>query len=85
VVVVNLMDTQIALVEADEGIAVIPSFGLFAGRNRRVVMSQLISPVVNLEFHQISSRGRELSPSADEFSIFLREHVSRWASHSGVL
>lgn len=84
-VVVNFMDTQIALVEADEGIAVIPSFGLFAGRNRRVVMSQLISPVVNLEFHQISNRGRELSPSAEEFSTFIREHVSRWASHSGVL
>ena len=84
VVVVNLMDTQIALVEADEGIAVIPSFGLFAGRNRRVVMSQLISPVVNLEFQQISNRGRELSPSADEFTTFLREHVSRWAAKAGV-
>ena len=84
-VVVNLMDTQIALVEADEGIAVIPSFGLPAGRNRRVVMSQLISPVANLEFHQISNSGRELSLCANEFSTFLKEHVSRWALSSGVL
>src|SRR5580704_14967467 len=36
--VINLLDTQIAMVEADEGIAVIPSFGLPACRNRKVVM-----------------------------------------------
>jgi hypothetical protein len=56
-VVVNYLDTQIALVEAQEGIAIIPSFGLPACRNRRVVMSQLINPVVNLEFYQITNRG----------------------------
>jgi len=32
---VNLLDTQIALVEAEEGIAIIPSFGLPACRNRK--------------------------------------------------
>ncbi len=41
--VVNLLDTQIALVEAEEGIAIIPSFGVPACRNRRVVMTQLKS------------------------------------------
>jgi DNA-binding transcriptional LysR family regulator len=46
--VVNLLDTQIALVEAEEGIAIIPSFGLPACRGRRVVMSRLINPVVHL-------------------------------------
>jgi hypothetical protein len=45
-------------------------------------MSPLIDPVVNLHFHQISSRGKELSPSADEFSTFLREHFLRWATNS---
>jgi DNA-binding transcriptional LysR family regulator len=44
--IVNLLDTQIALVEAEEGIAIIPSFGMPACRNRKVVMSQLINPVV---------------------------------------
>jgi DNA-binding transcriptional LysR family regulator len=62
-VVVNFMDTQIALVEAAEGIAVIPSFGLPACSNRKVVMSQLINPVVNLEFYQISNRGKKLPPA----------------------
>jgi LysR family carnitine catabolism transcriptional activator len=31
---INLLDTQIAMVEADEGVAIIPSFGLAACRNR---------------------------------------------------
>jgi DNA-binding transcriptional LysR family regulator len=52
--IVNLLDTQIALVEAEEGIAIIPSFGLPACRNRKVVMSQLINPVVRVDFHLIS-------------------------------
>jgi LysR family carnitine catabolism transcriptional activator len=41
---VNLLDAQIALVEAEEGIAIIPSFGVPACRNRKVVMSQLVNP-----------------------------------------
>jgi DNA-binding transcriptional LysR family regulator len=84
-VVVNFMDTQIALVEAAEGIAIIPSFGLPACSNRRVVMSQLINPVVNLEFYQISNRGKKLPPGADEFTAFLKNYIARWAGRTGVL
>ncbi len=84
-VVVNLLDTQIALVEADEGIAIIPSFGLPACRNRKVAMSRLINPVVNLEFHQISNRGKKLPPGADEFAAFLKTYIARWAGRAGVL
>jgi hypothetical protein len=58
------------LLEADEGIAIIPSFGLPTCRNRKVVMSRLIDPVVNLEFHQITNRGQP-PLSADEFTAFL--------------
>jgi DNA-binding transcriptional LysR family regulator len=65
------------LVEAGEGIAIIPSFGLPACCNRSVVMSQLINPVVNLEFQQISSRGKKLPPGADEFTAFLKSYVAR--------
>jgi hypothetical protein len=35
-----------------------------ACRNRKVVMSQLVNPVVRIDFHLISSRGRELPPGA---------------------
>jgi LysR family transcriptional regulator, carnitine catabolism transcriptional activator len=83
--IVNLLDTQIALVEAEEGIAIIPSFGMPACRNRKVVMSQLINPVVRFDFHLISSRGRELPPGADEFTSFLKSYVARWAGRAGVL
>ena len=84
-VVVNFLDTQIALVEADEGIAIIPSFGLPVCRNRKVVMSRLINPVVKLEFYQISNRGKKLPPGANEFIAFLKTHIARWAGCAGVL
>ena len=82
---VNLLDTQIALVEAEEGIAVIPSFGMPACRNRKVVMSQLINPVVRFDFHMISRRGRELPPGAVEFTSFLKSYIALWAGRAGVL
>jgi LysR family transcriptional regulator, carnitine catabolism transcriptional activator len=82
---VNLLDTQIALVEAEEGIAIIPSFGMPACRNRRVVMSQLINPVVRFDFHMISRRGRELPPGAEEFTSFLKSYIALWAGRAGVL
>jgi len=82
---VNLLDTQIGLVEADEGIAVIPSFGLLACRTRRVTVSELTDPVVNLEFYQISNRGRRLSTEAKEFSAFLKMYIASWAGEAGVV
>jgi LysR family transcriptional regulator, carnitine catabolism transcriptional activator len=83
--VVNLLDTQIALVEAEEGIAIIPSFGVPACRNRKVMMSQLINPVVRFDFHLISNRGREMPPGADEFASFLKSYIATWAGRAGVL
>jgi DNA-binding transcriptional LysR family regulator len=75
---VNLLDTQIGLVEAEQGIAIIPSFALPACRNRKVAMSELVDPTVSLEFYQISSRG-ETAEDADEFSAFLKKYIARWA------
>jgi LysR family transcriptional regulator, carnitine catabolism transcriptional activator len=83
--VVNLLDTQIALVEAEEGIAIIPSFGMPACRNRKVVVSPLINPVVRFDFHMISPRGKKLPPEADEFIAFLKNYIATWAGRAGVL
>jgi len=69
--VFNHLDTLIAMVEAGEGIAVIPSFVLPACRNRKVVMSRLINPAVHLDFSRISLRGKKLPPGADAFTSFL--------------
>jgi len=83
--VVNLLDTQIALVEAEEGIAIIPSFGMPACRNRKVVVSPLINPVVRFDFHMISPRGKKLPTEADEFTAFLKSYIATWAGRAGVL
>jgi LysR family carnitine catabolism transcriptional activator len=83
--IVNLLDTQITLVEAEEDIAIVPSFGLPACRNRKIVMSQLINPVVRFDFHLISSRGGELPPGAEEFTSFLKSYIATWAGRAGVL
>jgi LysR family transcriptional regulator, carnitine catabolism transcriptional activator len=82
---VNLLDTQIGLVEAEEGIAIIPSFGLPACRSRKVAMSELVDPMVNLEFYEISSRGRKMPEDATEFSAFLKKYIARWAGEAGAL
>lgn len=84
-VIVTSLDTQIAMVEAGEGIAVIPSFGLPVCRNRRVVMSRLINPVVTLDFHQIRNRGKKLPPVAEDFTAFLQSYIARWAGRAGIL
>lgn len=82
---VNLLDTQIGLVEAGEGIAIIPSFGLPACRSRKVSMSELADPVISLEFYQISHAGKKLPEEAGEFSAFLKRYIATWAGESGIL
>ena len=83
--VFNHLDTLIAMVEAGEGVAVIPSFVLPACRNRKVAMSRLINPVVPLDFSRISLRGKKLPPGAAAFTSFLQGYIARWAGRAGVL
>jgi LysR family carnitine catabolism transcriptional activator len=83
--VLNRLDTMIAMVEAGEGIAVIPSFALPVCRHRNVVMSRLINPTVTLDFYQIRSRARKLPTAADDFTSFLQNYIARWAGRAGVL
>lgn len=48
-------------------------------------MTRLVDPVVSMEFHQITQRGRSLPEGADEFVGFLRNHIAGWASRVGVV
>jgi DNA-binding transcriptional LysR family regulator len=73
---VNGLDTQIGLVEAGLGVAVIPSFGVMASRNRKVRVTRL-EPEVTLDFYEISNRGRKLPPEASEFATFLKTYLAR--------
>ncbi|HXW92256.1 MAG TPA: LysR family transcriptional regulator [Terriglobales bacterium] len=83
--VLNYLNTQVAMVEAGEGVAIIPSYGQLACHDRKVVMSRLINPVVHLDFSQIRHAGRKLPPVAEEFTSFLQSYSARWAGRSGVL
>lgn len=83
--VLNHLNTLIAMVEAGEGVAIIPSYGLPACQDRKIVMSRLIHPVVHLDFYQIRLGGRKLPPVAEEFTSFLQTYIARWAGRSGVL
>ena len=74
--VVNGLDTQLGLVEAGLGVAIIPSFGVMATRNRKVRVTNL-EPEVTLNFYEISNRGRKLPPEATEFSAFLKMFLTR--------
>jgi DNA-binding transcriptional LysR family regulator len=73
---VNGLDTQLGLVEAGLGVAVIPSFGVMASRNRKVRVTRL-EPEVTLDFYEISNRGRRLPPEATEFAGFLKTFLAR--------
>ena len=48
-------------------------------------MSELVEPVVTLEFDQISHRGRKLQDEASEFSAFLKKYIATWAGEAGIL
>jgi LysR family transcriptional regulator, carnitine catabolism transcriptional activator len=83
--VLNNLYTQIAMVQAGEGIAVVPSFALQECRTRGLLMSSLVNPTVHLDFYQIRKGGRKLSPVAEEFTAFLKNYIVVWAGKSGLV
>lgn len=85
VMVLNQAHTLIAMVEAGQGIGILPSTGLAACRSRRVVANRLINPTVTLDWYHIRNRGRKLHSAAEEFASFLQGYIGGWAGRSGVL
>ena len=83
--VLNRLETVIAMVEAGAGIGVVPSFALPVCRRRNVAMSRLTNPTVPVDLFQIRHRGRKLPAAADEFTTFLQGYIARWAGSAGVL
>ena len=80
----NSLYTLIAMAEAGEGTAVIPSFALPGCRHRAVVTSRLTQPPVYLDFHKIRRSGARLAAVAEEFVVFLDGYVTAWARTTGV-
>jgi len=75
----NFLETQIAMVEAGAGAAVTPTSAAPACVKRKVTMHAIVDPVVWTDFCWISSRSRELSPSAEDFGEFLRGYLTHIA------
>src|SRR6266567_1863110 len=72
--VFDYFETQIAMVEAGVGCAVIPTFAIPACRRRRVAIHPLTDPIVPIDLCQIASRGRKLPPGLEDFSRFLKSY-----------
>lgn len=83
--VLNSLDTQLAMVEAGHGMAIIPSFGIPACRNRKLATTRLTNPVVSVDFHQIRSKVTRLPEGAHAFTAFLQSYIARWAGIAGIL
>lgn len=83
--VLNYLNSQIAMVDAGEGIAIVPSFTLPECQRRGLLMSRLINPVVHLDLCQIRKGGKRLPPIAEEFTAFLQTYLGSWAGRSGIL
>jgi DNA-binding transcriptional LysR family regulator len=82
--VLNRLDTIVAMVEAGHGTGIVPTYALPACQRRRVVISRLTNPTVPVDFYQIRSRSRKLSEAAEEFTTFLQAYIARWAGRAGL-
>ena len=83
--VLNSLETQIAMVGAGHGVAVIPSLGLPACRKRGLAVDRLTGPVVTVDYQLILPRGTPPTPAAEDFAAFLQRYIARWAGAAGIL
>ena len=52
-------------------------------KQRNVVITPLVDPVVALDLFIIQSRGRRLPPGTAEFTDFVKRSIGEWAEHDG--
>jgi len=83
--VLNYLNSQIAMVEAGEGLAIVPSFTIPECHRRGLAFSRLINPVARLDLCQIRQAGKRLPPIAQDFTAFLQSYIAGWAGRSGIL
>ncbi|AMN39918.1 LysR family transcriptional regulator [Rhodoplanes sp. Z2-YC6860] len=75
---VSGMTTALAFVEAELGLAVLPTYALALRHGDSIVARPLIEPQVAREICAISARGRSLPPAGTQFLATLR----KWARRS---
>jgi DNA-binding transcriptional LysR family regulator len=77
--VFSYLETQIGMVAAGAGSAVVPTFTIPACQAFGLAMHPLTEPSVPLDLYQIINRGRRLPPGADEFTAFVKSYIAEWA------
>jgi DNA-binding transcriptional LysR family regulator len=75
-IVCNYIETQVAMVEAGAGIAVLPTLALPACSKRAVTMHSLVDPVAPGTLYWTENRTRKPPVVAEGFSAFLKEYLS---------
>jgi len=76
------LETQIAMVEAGVGAAVLPTSAATACAKRNVTMHAIVDPVVWTQFCWVSSRSRTLSSRAEDFGEFLRGYLTHMGNQA---
>jgi DNA-binding transcriptional LysR family regulator len=76
-IVVNYLETEIGLVEAGEGVTVVPGWARQVCRNRNVVVTQLVDPIVDVTLYQIHARSRKVGSGVTRFMEFLTHYAHR--------
>lgn len=82
--VVNYLDTQIALVESGEGVAIVPGWARQACHSRNVAITRLVDPVTEVTLYQINARGRKPGAGVARFMTFLTGFAERWEIRHGL-
>src|SRR5262245_8350640 len=77
--VCNYLETQIAMVEAGAGMAVIPAFAASACAARKVVLRPIVDPVVTSDLYSIASWARKPARVAHGFTVFLKSYFAEMA------
>jgi len=75
-IVCNYLETQIAMVEAGSGVAVVPSFAMHACAKRAISAYALVAPQVAGNVYWLVNRARKLPAGSEGFNAFLKEYMS---------
>lgn len=72
---VSQVTTALAMVEADLGISVLPTYAWAATRGHRLSTVALVEPVIQRDISLITHADRSISPSTSAFARSLSKHV----------
>ena len=75
-IVCNYLETQIAMVEAGSGVAVVPSFAMHACAKRAIGFHALVAPQVAGNVYWLVNRARKLPAGTESFNVFLKDYMS---------